>query len=283
MQNLMIGSLMALASAIALIFGLSIPAEAGASSLSSLSSSSRSNNHIPPKADHNPRNKSVPDKKPDSAPSTPSEKSKPKTTEEKKEALPTEVPVYQGQKLSIHAGDRWVQCAVSFVDTVARRAYTAEHCIWDSKKQPVDGAEIRVYSDPDNPDKSHSTHRVLVGKGRVIGAGSDIAYVELNDAAILSDSANGFAPTSTDREAKMGDRVCAFSRMMQKTTCGDVIYVGDNKVRAKVEVQPGDSGGPAWFEDTHETMGVLSTKYDEGILPSAGVAPYSSIKTFAAA
>lgn len=280
----MIGSLMALASAIALIFGLSIPAEAGASSLSSLSSSSRSNNHIPPKSDHNPRNNNVPDKKPDSTSPVPSEKSKTKSAEEKKKkALPTEVPIYQGQKLSIHAGDRWVQCTVSFVDTIMRRAYTAEHCIWDSKKQPVDGAEIRVYSDPDNPDKSRSTHRVLVGKGRVIGAGSDIAYVELNDAAILSDSANGFAPTSTDREAEIGDRVCTFSRMMQKTTCGDVIYVGDNKVRAKVEVQPGDSGGPAWFEDTHEAMGVLSTKYDEGILPSAGVAPYSSIETFAAA
>lgn len=247
MQQLFFNSFLAIMSLVSLIFGL-------ASGGSSLGLSSKDD------APSVSREIAAPTKE-----AKPTEEVKPIESEKPKEnAQPTEdaepkerVEVYQGQKILLKAKGWLSQCTIGYIDKDAKRAYTAKHCISDSDWNPINGLDIQVYSDPDNPDVKLAQQKVTIGKAYAVEPSHDMAYIELNDNALLHEKANKHTENASTRAVEVNDRLCVYSRNLEQTSCGDVIEVRDDFAKIKGPViQGGDSGGPAWFENTGEAVGL---------------------------
>lgn len=201
-------------------------------------------------------------------------------------------PVYQGQKIyNKRSNGTMNSCTISYVDSTHRRAYVARHCIVDkSLANPVaiEGAPVYVYMDPRNDStdpyvtNDHSQYKyvkpVVIGNAYSVENGSDIAIINLSDKAITTTNAedNTFAQSASNKLIDSSERVCVYSRMANRTECGDIVRIyekdGVHRVDAKTEVQPGDSGGPVWLESTGETIGVISAKYIDVPIPRTDIA-----------
>lgn len=201
-------------------------------------------------------------------------------------------PVYQGQKVyNKRSNGTMNSCTISYVDSTHRRAYIARHCIVDkslAKPVAIEGAPVYVYMDPRNDStdpyvtNDHSQYKyvkpIVIGNAYSVDNGSDIAIINLSDKAITSTNAedNTFAQNASNKLIDTSERVCVYSRMANRTECGDIVRVyekdGVHRIDAETEVQPGDSGGPVWLESTGETIGVIAAKYIDVPIPRTDIA-----------
>ena len=175
-----------------------------------------------------------------------------------------QVEVYQGQRILLKAKSWLSQCTIGYIDKDAKRAYTARHCISDSDWNAINGLDIQVYSDPDNPDANLALQKVTIGKAYAVEPSHDLAYIELNDNALLRENASKYTENASTHSVKLNDRLCVYSRQLEQKSCGDVIEVRDDFAKIKGPViRGGDSGGPAWFEDTGESVGLVVSHFTE--------------------
>lgn len=250
------------------------------------SDKSGSNETNPDKSDPD---KVVPDSK---APQKPEQPDKKPAQPAQPERDLSVTPVYQGQKVyNKRSNGTMNSCTISYVDSTHRRAYIARHCIVDkSLANPVaiEGAPIYVYMDPRNDStdpyvtNDHSQYKyitpVVIGNAYSVDNGSDIAIINLSNNAITSTNTedNTFAQGVSDKLTDSSERVCIYSRMANRTECGNIVRVykkdGVHRMDAETEVQPGDSGGPVWLESTGETIGVIAAKYIDVPVPRTDIA-----------
>lgn len=307
-----IGAILALFTSISLLFGLggsslssSAPSHHNSQpSVNKVISDSKKPGLKENKPDKAGSNKPSPDKpSPDkSDPDTPVPDAKAPQKPEQPDKKPEQpaqperdlsvTPVYQGQKVyNKRSNGTMNSCTISYVDSTHRRAYIARHCIVDkSLANPVaiEGAPVYVYMDPRNDStdpyvtNDHSQYKyvkpIVIGNAHSVDNGSDIAIINLSDNAITSTNVenNTFAQNVSDKLINDSERVCIYSRMANRTECGDIVRVyekdGVHRVDAEIEVQRGDSGGPVWLESTGETIGVISAKYIDVPIPRTDIA-----------
>ncbi|CAB0616904.1 hypothetical protein FRC0129_02074 [Corynebacterium diphtheriae] len=164
---------------------------------------------------------------------------------------PTHIPgvaVDQGDSLLVRAdGNMLGVCTVGFVDTENNRVWTDAHCgengaaVMDNFQNPI-GILHHVY-----PSEWEQLQNIQGTEWSVNSRASDVAYVEIDDPAVLGQ--NYFSQNTIARDPAVGDNLCNYGGRTDRVACTPITNInGPVVITANNGSDHGDSGGPAWIE-----------------------------------
>lgn len=164
---------------------------------------------------------------------------------------PTHIPgvaVDQGDSLLVRAdGNMLGVCTVGFVDTENNRVWTDAHCgengaaVMDNFQNPI-GPLHHVY-----PSEWEQLQNIQGTEWSVNSRASDVAYVEIDDPAVLGQ--NYFSQNTIARDPAVGDNLCNYGGRTDRVACTPITNInGPVVITANNGSDHGDSGGPAWIE-----------------------------------
>ncbi|CAB0570857.1 hypothetical protein CIP107521_02099 [Corynebacterium diphtheriae] len=164
---------------------------------------------------------------------------------------PTHIPgvaVDQGDSLLVRAdGNMLGVCTVGFVDTENNRVWTDAHCgengaaVMDNFQNPI-GTLHHVY-----PSEWEQLQNIQDTEWSVNSRASDVAYVEIDDPAVLGQ--NYFSQNTITRDPAVGDNLCNYGGRTDRVACTPITNInGPVVITANNGSDHGDSGGPAWIE-----------------------------------
>ncbi|CAB0825602.1 hypothetical protein FRC0265_01942 [Corynebacterium diphtheriae] len=164
---------------------------------------------------------------------------------------PTHIPgvaVDQGDSLLVRAdGNMLGVCTVGFVDTENNRVWTDAHCgengaaVMDNFQNPI-GTLHHVY-----PSEWERLQNIQGTEWSVNSRASDVAYVEIDDPAVLGQ--NYFSQNTIARDPAVGDNLCNYGGRTDSVVCTPITNInGPVVITANNGSDHGDSGGPAWIE-----------------------------------
>lgn len=164
---------------------------------------------------------------------------------------PTHIPgvaVDQGDSLLVRAdGNMLGVCTVGFVDTENNRVWTDAHCgengaaVMDNFQNPI-GTLHHVY-----PSEWEQLQNIQGTEWSVNSRASDVAYVEIDDPAVLGQ--NYFSQNTIARDPAVGDNLCNYGGRTDRVACTPITNInGPVVITANNGSDHGDSGGPAWIE-----------------------------------
>lgn len=171
-----------------------------------------------------------------------------------------------------------LQCTVGFVQKPENVLWTSSHCfkdgdiVYDKLFNRIGIADRYydgdIFKNHDNPD----IHFLM---------SNDFTIVRLDDNVVGNNIFSGDFITPSDSIVS-GENVCSFSRMENKTFCGNIIEKYnmsegyDSIVWSNLPIKKGDSGGPVWIEgkgilgvqsgyltpENGDNIGVIKLPYD---------------------
>lgn len=159
----------------------------------------------------------------------------------------TTVPLRQGDQVLVGK----TYCTVGYVDAAAGRAYTAGHCLENTKESPVtvtanvNGTRVRVGTA--HPVAGYD----LTARDRAV----DGAVIDLTRPVALENAVTHNAPVLGAGSLALGDTVCFTPQKRTTPSCGPIIdVVGATFTIDNPDVDFGDSGSVGWVRGANGDM-----------------------------
>lgn len=159
----------------------------------------------------------------------------------------TTVPLRQGDQVLVGK----TYCTVGYVDAAAGRAYTAGHCLENTKESPVavtanvNGTRVRVGTA--TPVAGYD----LAARDRAV----DGAVIDLTRPVALENTVTHDAPVLGADTLALGDTVCFTPQKRATPSCGPIIdVVGATFTIDSPDADFGDSGSVGWVRGANGDM-----------------------------
>lgn len=169
---------------------------------------------------------------------------------------PSSARILQGDPIIINPNENSQEdkvniCTVGYIDKHNRVLYTAGHCFNGIK----DPSHTKVYNKEMQPigylDENNGKNlRKHDPNGTAAILGNDWGKIHLYKNVFAENPISGDKMLNANKDAKIGEDLCYFSRKNGKVSCSHIMKIKDNVIVSGTKennTMNGDSGGPAWI------------------------------------